>query len=76
MQDLYSTLLLKDVVKRNSIRDIDLLERINDNYLKYVVTFDEFDMGRNEIIHKNIREEYLNILLMLFYKRAIKPKSA
>lgn len=28
MKDLYNSILLKDVVKRNNIRDIDLLERI------------------------------------------------
>ncbi|MFI3326528.1 MAG: ATP-binding protein [Clostridia bacterium] len=28
LQDLYNSVVLKDVVKRNSIRDIDLLERI------------------------------------------------
>ncbi len=37
-------------------REFLVLERINDNYPKYVVTFDEFDMGRNGIIHKNIRD--------------------
>ena len=28
LEDLFSTILLKDVVKRNNIRDVDLLERI------------------------------------------------
>lgn len=28
LQDLYSSVVLKDIVKRNSIRDVDLLERI------------------------------------------------
>ncbi len=28
MQDLYSSVVLKDIVKRNNIRDVDLLERI------------------------------------------------
>ena len=28
LQDLYNSVILKDVVKRNSIRDVDLLERI------------------------------------------------
>ena len=28
LEDLFSTILLKDVVKRNSIRDVDLLERL------------------------------------------------
>ena len=28
LEDLFSTILLKDVIKRNSIRDVDLLERI------------------------------------------------
>ena len=29
---------------------------IQDNYLKYVVSLDEFDMSRNGIKHKNIRD--------------------
>ena len=28
LQDLYNSVVLKDIVKRNSIRDVDLLERI------------------------------------------------
>lgn len=34
LQDLYNSVVLKDVVKRNSIRDVDLLERI----IAYITT--------------------------------------
>ncbi len=34
LQDVYNTIVLKDVVKRNSIRDVDLLDRI----LTYVIS--------------------------------------
>ncbi len=37
-------------------REFSALERIRDNFPKYVVSFDEFDMSRNGIIHKNIRD--------------------
>lgn len=45
-------------------REFGVLERIPDNFPKYVVTMDEINRGRNGIKHKNIRdfllmEEYL-----------------
>ncbi len=41
-------------------REFSVLEGIGDNYPKYVVSFDDFDMSRNGIIHKNIREFLLD----------------
>lgn len=35
-------------------REFTSLEKINDNYPKYVISMDEFDMSRNGIIHINI----------------------
>ena len=35
-------------------REFSVLESISDNFPKYVVSADEFDMSRNGIIHKNI----------------------
>lgn len=35
-------------------REFGALENINDNYPKYVISTDKFDMSRNGIIHKNI----------------------
>ena len=35
-------------------REFSLLEKINDNYPKYVISMDEFDMSRNGIRHINI----------------------
>lgn len=37
-------------------REFGVYEKITDNYPKYVVSLDEFDMGRNGIRHKNIRD--------------------
>lgn len=37
-------------------REFSVLENVRDNYPKYVVSFDDFDMSRNGIIHKNIRD--------------------
>lgn len=37
-------------------REFGVLEDVRDNYPKYVVTLDEFDMGRNGIRHRNIRD--------------------
>ena len=28
LQDLYNSVILKDVIKRNNIRDVDLMERV------------------------------------------------
>ncbi len=41
-------------------REFSALESISDNFTKYVVSADEFDMGRNGIIHRNIRDFLLD----------------
>ena len=37
-------------------REFGVFDRIRDNFPKYVVTLDEFDMSRNGIKHRNIRD--------------------
>lgn len=37
-------------------REFSVYDSIKDNFLKYVVSMDEFDFSRNGIIHKNIRD--------------------
>ncbi|MDY5930857.1 MAG: DUF4143 domain-containing protein, partial [Candidatus Ornithospirochaeta sp.] len=37
-------------------REFGAYDRIRDNYPKYVVSLDEFDMSRNGIKHRNIRD--------------------
>ena len=37
-------------------REFGALESVADNYPKYVVSLDEFDMGRNGIRHLNLRD--------------------
>ena len=41
-------------------REFGAYDNIKDNYPKYVLSMDEFDMSRNGIIHMNIREFLLN----------------
>lgn len=41
-------------------REFSSLEKINDNYPKYVISMDEFDMSRNGIRHINIMDFLLN----------------
>ena len=41
-------------------REFSSLEKINDNYPKYVISMDEFDMSRNGIKHINIIDFLLN----------------
>ena len=41
-------------------REFTLLEKIDDNYPKYVISMDEFDMSRNGIIHINIIDFLMN----------------
>lgn len=41
-------------------REFASLEKINDNYPKYVISMDEFDMSRNGIKHINIIDFLLN----------------
>ena len=37
-------------------REFGVYKKIPDNYPKYVVSLDEFDMSRDGIKHKNIKE--------------------
>ena len=37
-------------------RDFGIYDSIRDNFPKYVVSLDEFDMSRNGIKHRNIRD--------------------
>lgn len=37
-------------------REFGVYNTVRDNYPKYVVSMDEFDMSRNGIKHRNIRE--------------------
>ena len=37
-------------------REFTVLESIRDNYPKYVLSMDEFDLSRNGILHRNIRD--------------------
>ena len=41
-------------------REFTSLEKIGDNYPKYVISMDEFDMSRNGIIHINIIDFLMN----------------
>ena len=41
-------------------REFGAYEDIKDNYPKYVLSMDEFDMSRNGIIHMNIRDFLLH----------------
>ena len=41
-------------------REFGAYDDIKDNYPKYVISMDEFDMSRNGIIHMNIRDFLLN----------------
>ena len=46
--DLAST----DIIERK----FGVYDRVRDNFPKYVITLDEFDMSRNGIKHRNIRD--------------------
>ena len=37
-------------------REFGVYDNIRDNYPKYVISLDEFDMSRNGIKHRNIRD--------------------
>ena len=41
-------------------REFTSLEKIDDNYPKYIISMDEFDMSRNGIIHINIIDFLMN----------------
>ena len=42
----------EDTIKR----EFGVYDRVRDNFPKYVITLDEFDMSRNGIKHRNIRD--------------------
>ena len=42
-------------------REFGAYEDIKDNYPKYVLSMDEFDMSRDGIIHMNIRDFLLKV---------------
>ena len=42
--------------EETAAREFGAYDLIRDNYPKYVISLDEFDMSRNGIIHKNIRD--------------------
>ena len=42
--------------EKTESREFGAYNNINDNYPKYVLSMDEFDMSRNGIIHMNIRD--------------------
>lgn len=46
----------ENVVKR----EFGAYNKIQDNYLKYVLSMDKFDFSQNGIIHKNIIDWLLN----------------
>ena len=80
LHDFFNSVQLKDIVKHDKMRDVDLFYQvkredlqgkqilssnekyyiadhgIRDNFPKYVVSLDEFDMSRNGIKHRNIRD--------------------
>ena len=41
-------------------REFNVYNKIEDNYPKYVLSMDKFDMSQNGIIHKNIIDWLLN----------------
>ena len=58
LEDVYSSVILKDVVKRNNIREREFgnLLKIEDNFPKFVVSMDEVDMSQKGIVHLNIKD--------------------
>lgn len=42
--------------EKTAEREFGAYEGVRDNYPKYVLSMDEFDMSRNGILHKNIRD--------------------
>ena len=41
-------------------REFNVYDSVKDHYPKYVLSMDEFDMSRNGIINKNIRDFLLH----------------
>ena len=52
----HSKLLTEEKEKDTKEREFSVLENIKDNYPKYVLSMDEFDMSRNGIKHMNLIE--------------------
>ena len=46
--------------EKTLMREFGAYDGIRDNYPKYVVSMDDFDMSQNGIIHMNIRDFLLN----------------
>ena len=44
------------LLTKQLIREFGAYNNIRDNFPKYVVSLDEFDMSRNGIKHRNIRD--------------------
>ena len=55
-QKLYVQVAYLLVSEETILREFGVYDRIRDNFPKYVVTLDEFDMSRNGIKHRNIRD--------------------
>lgn len=55
-QKLYVQVCYLLSAKETIEREFGVFDLIHDNYPKYVVSYDAFDMSRNGIIHKNIRD--------------------
>jgi predicted AAA+ superfamily ATPase len=78
LQDLYNSVVLKDIVKRNNVRDVDLLERI----IAYVfsnagTTFSAFSVSKyfkseNRAVATETIMNYLNYCVDSFLLRRIK----
>lgn len=49
------------VNEQDEVREFGNLEKISDNYPKYVISGDLMDLSRNGIIHKNIIEFLLEV---------------
>lgn len=48
--------IIRQASENTIVREFGVYDRMRDNFPKYVVTLDEFDMSRNGIKHRNIRD--------------------
>ena len=55
-EKLYVSGVLSARLRRNGQPRVGAYDSIRDNFPKYVVSLDEFDMSRNGIKHRNIRD--------------------